>query len=78
MTIRQRFNPSRGGHAPGHMREMLYHWIDESESIPVPKLLGKLWNCTDTLPSTVVSRLQDFGIDASSVARAVRAAKARS
>jgi hypothetical protein len=87
---RHSFNPARGGHAPGHLREMLYHWIDEQamegdvattegadESCAVDRLLGKLWNCTDTHPSDVVSRLRDFGIEAGGVASAVRAIKAK-
>jgi len=87
--MRRRFSPAQGGHAPGHLREALYNWIDaqnmegdvarldDEESFEVAGLLGQLWNCSDTLPSHVRARLGDFGIEAGSVAVAVRAIKRR-
>jgi hypothetical protein len=69
---------------------MLYRWIEEEqmdsdivttgqdgEEWPVDRLLGMLWNCTDTLPGDVRSYLQGCGIEAGGVGGAVRAIKAR-
>lgn len=56
------YKASRGGHAPGHLRDALLEWLDaeeESETVvvgyeertmPLSWLLGQLWNCTDGLP----------------------------
>ena len=60
----RRFNPSRGGHAPGELVEAFNEaekaystWADgESEptvelqekQVPISQICGLLWNCTDT------------------------------
>jgi len=49
--------------------------LDDEESFGVDWLLGQLWDCSDTLPSIVRTRLRDFDIEAGSVAAAVRAIK---
>jgi len=61
----RKYNPSRGGHAPGHLRDALINALDQSfatesawwEGLPggnteAQRLLGRLWNCTDIVPST--------------------------
>jgi hypothetical protein len=78
----RRYQPARGGHAPGHLREALYQWIEngasasfvlvEETEVPAQTFLGLLWNCSDTLPSDVRQDLRRCGIDAGSVASAVR------
>ncbi len=63
---RNRFTPSRGGHAPGHLRDAFLEMVesgdwrkDSGEGMPVGyhdtpvsfrALTGLLWNCTDVLP----------------------------
>lgn len=62
MQQRYRYNPARGGHAGGHLREPFIDWadgpqdegsvdIDERTRRPLKWLVGQLWNCTDTMPS---------------------------
>ncbi len=56
------YTASRGGHAPGHLRNALNEWIDEGaegdtvtiddEARPLKWLLGQLWNCSDILPGS--------------------------
>ena len=52
-----RFNPARGGHAPGHLRdwftELVKDEYDNSDPPPLSlhRLCGLLWNCTDVMPS---------------------------
>lgn len=45
----KKFNPSRGGHAPGIYREA---FLDKVEAYRRPSdiVIGMLWNCTDILP----------------------------
>jgi hypothetical protein len=59
-----RYSPSRGGHAPGHLREAFVEWVEGGadptgvsvevgyvEQVrPVRWIVGQLWNCTDVLP----------------------------
>ena len=61
-----KYKPSRGGHAPGHLRDALLEYLDgDSESdtvtvgyeervMPLKWLVGQLWNCTDVLPDITV------------------------
>ena len=48
------FNPSRGGHAPGYLRDALIEYVgndgQDDGPIPIKKLVGLLWNCTDVVP----------------------------
>jgi hypothetical protein len=52
-----RFNPARGGHSPGHLREWLPQLVtDEVDEEDPPRmspfrLCGLLWNGTDCMPS---------------------------
>lgn len=77
----RRFNPARGGHAPGELRDAFVEWVDDGCHLdsaievywtqrPVRWLLGQLWNCTDTLPS---HECEGIGVRrGSSYAQAVR------
>jgi hypothetical protein len=53
------YDPTRGGHAPGHLRGWLYQYvrgeIDEFDPpcVSLERLTGLLWNCTDILPGDV-------------------------
>ena len=67
------------GHVPGHLRvefeEYLDYWYCKCEEpdlgdMSINHLLGKLWNCTDTLPSRYCGAL-DIP-QGSSYAKAVR------
>ena len=61
----QRFNPARGGHAPGHFRNRFRELIEDGDSEvdvkgeypSLAEMAGLLWNCTDTMPSTLCSGL---------------------
>ena len=60
-----KFNPSRGGHAPGHLRDRFCELIEYDESdIDVKgdypsdvEMAGMLWNCTDIMPGAVCVEL---------------------
>ena len=70
--MRYRFNASRGGHAPGHIRQMFevlaegYDWENDEEEHfyhngkkPSPQwVIGQLWNCTDIMPSELCNELE--------------------
>jgi hypothetical protein len=53
------YNPSRGGHAPGHLRAWLYQYLldevdpDDPPGLSLQRLTGLLWNCTDIMPADV-------------------------
>src|ERR1039458_8613871 len=53
------YNPRRGGHAPGHLRDWLYQYIegeldeDDPPRLSLERLTGLLWNCTDIMPGDV-------------------------
>lgn len=66
------YQPSRGGHAPGHLRDALHdfvnhYWVSANPLPPViyvsgrreslTWLLGQLWNCTDVIPDRVALAL---------------------
>jgi hypothetical protein len=60
-----RFNPDRGGHAPGHLREWFTQLVtDEVDEEGPPRLslfrlCGLLWNCTDCMPSDLRQEVRD-------------------
>lgn len=75
------YNAGRGGHAPGHIRELFCGLIDSGElddelTEGRPErterwLIGQLWNCSDTMPSDLCA---EVGLPAGSTyAQAVRA-----
>jgi hypothetical protein len=53
---RLKYNPSRGGHAPGHLRDEFENLVfkdsdtDDQQGRLEP-LCGLLWNCSDIMPS---------------------------
>jgi hypothetical protein len=87
MTAMKRYN----GHFPGHLREDFGNAVDAYESwnddepeptveeMPISKVFGKLWNCSDILPSGIVSSLENCDVEIKSrtygaAARALREA----
>ena len=60
-----KFNPARGGHAPGHLRERFCELIEDGTSDvdvkgeypTLAEMVGRLWNCTDTMPSNLCGEL---------------------
>jgi hypothetical protein len=69
-----RYNPARGGHAPGHLRQAFLDYLDERDNHPslddaieagtedrtLRWLIGQLWNCSDILPSGSRMTLKDW------------------
>lgn len=67
--------PSRGGHAPGDLREAFADAVDAFEAwggsdpgptievrggrLTVRAVCGLLWNCSDVMPSTMSQQLND-------------------
>lgn len=64
---RRRWSPSRGGHAPGHIRERFSDWLEAGQPeqfenrdervLTRDQILGQLWNCTDIMPSDMCGDL---------------------
>ena len=56
--MKSRYNPSRGGHAPGHLRNRFFELVETGENDidvkgeypDIAKVSGLLWNCTDIMP----------------------------
>ena len=86
--LRSHYSTSRGGHAPGHLREAFEeYWINppadfggreeapvglwrpepgwiekatvelDGEKVPMPWLVGQLWNCSDIMPEGLCSEM---------------------
>ena len=67
------YKPSRGGHAPGDLRDAFIAALDayeawetgepeptvelRDEQVTLTRLCGLLWNCTDVLPSYIAYQL---------------------
>jgi hypothetical protein len=65
--VNSSYNPSRGGHAPGDLREAFQVGIEHlaswrpgdpepslevrDQQVPFTRLAGLLWNCTEILPA---------------------------
>jgi hypothetical protein len=59
---RSKYNPSRGGRAPGHLRdefkELVYEDSDAAtEQGRLERLCGLLWNCSQIMPSALCDYL---------------------
>lgn len=65
-----RYDPRRGGHAPGHLRDAFCDWVEagmRDDEVgagvlyegprPLRWLLGQLHNCSDILPTWVADEL---------------------
>ena len=73
------FQPARGGHAPGDLREAFEEALDAWEAMgdqdPLPtvklrgqdvsivELCGLLWNCTDIMPSLMCQTFESCGVN---------------
>jgi hypothetical protein len=74
-----RYNPARGGHAPGHLRDRFLELIEgrlpdnAAEREELFDLCGQLWNCSDTLPSGCAEQLDLRAGSYASLARQLRA-----
>jgi hypothetical protein len=61
-----RYDPRRGGHAPGHLRDWLYQYItgeiDEFDppQLSFERLTGLMWDCTDVMPSEVRQAMSEL------------------
>lgn len=68
------FDPRRGGHAPGQIRQAFDDWVEDGMQDhdvgaelfddgpkPLRWLLGQLHNCTDILPGRIASALESSG-----------------
>jgi len=83
LTLPKWFNPSRGGHSPGDLREAFGEMVEredfssevEIDGIPTSPqwVIGQLWNCSDIMPSYLCGCLE-LGLG-STYARAVRYVK---
>ena len=55
-------NLGPGGHAPGHLRDRFEELVEEGWTNAPPLglfvLAGKLWNCTDVMPSHLCGKLE--------------------
>ena len=79
ILTQSRYNPARGGHAPGDVRdafleaiEAFENWEDGDDEptvevrgsdLPISQACGLLWNCTDILPGGAVTSLRDLDGD---------------
>lgn len=76
MLVGSGYSPSRGGHAPGDLREAFADAVDAFEAwgggdpgptievrgarLTVSAICGLLWNCSDAMPSTMSQQLNDL------------------
>ncbi len=76
LLVGSRYSPSRGGHAPGDLREAFAAAVDAFEAwgggdpgptvevrggrLTVSAICGLLWNCSDAMPSTISQQLNDL------------------
>ena len=81
--MKRRFNPARGGHAPGHLRDWFINYVETGEldeemveqGRTLRWLFGQLWNCSDIMPGIDCDEL-DLP-RGSTYARAVRSLRVR-
>ncbi len=73
------FNPARGGHAPGDIRDAFEEAIEafqqwdggepeplvdvRDQDVPISRICGLLWNCTDIMPSVACGAFGYFDDD---------------
>ena len=76
ILIRSTYRPSRGGHAPGDVRDAFLEAIDahqawqdgepeptvdlRDQAVPISRVCGLLWNCSDVLPGVAATQLRDL------------------
>jgi hypothetical protein len=63
------YSVTQGGHAPGHLRDdfcatleaIVHEGAESGETLTrLYELLGRLWNCADTLPGDMISTVEEF------------------
>jgi hypothetical protein len=65
VTQPARYNPARGGHAPGLLRDAFAHLVEtgtvsddlRAHGMTSGRVVGQLWNCTDIMPSWICDEL---------------------
>jgi hypothetical protein len=76
ILINSFYNPARGGHAPGDLRDAFGEAVDaftawsdgepeptvefRESNVTITALCGYLWNCRDIMPSLMVTALDDL------------------
>ncbi len=75
-------NAKRSGHMPSYLRDAFITWLEagaqtehieiDGETRPVRWLIGRLWNCTDTLPGWVVQECDALDLGTGTYASAAR------
>ena len=71
-----KYDAAYGGHAPGYLRDAFLEAIDAYENwqngepqptvdvrdrpVPIADVCGLVWNCTDILPNSVCSQLDNL------------------
>jgi hypothetical protein len=71
------YNPARGGHAPGDVRDAFASAIEaydvwrfgapeptvelRDRQVPISRICGLLWNCSDTLPNLWCRYFEEWG-----------------
>ncbi len=74
--INSTYNPTRGGHAPGDVRDAFLeainayaNWEDETpepcitvrgQKLFISTVCGLVWNCTDIMPGAACQQIQDL------------------
>lgn len=65
-----RYQPNRGGHAPGYLRDAISDWLDsggtdntvavgdDQVKKPIRWVIGQLWNCTDIMGSSLCDDIE--------------------
>ena len=95
LLIQSKFNPSRGGHAPGDVRDAFLEAVEtwaqseqvvpdftvevRGQRVPIGRVCGLVWNCTDIMPGDACAAFEIFGEDlpqGSTYAKAARCLKA--
>ena len=83
-------DPSRGSHAPGDLRDVFLEALDaylyrgknvrvveyRDQKVPLNRVCGLLWNCTDILPGAEAHALRDEVGDERSIETYAQAARA--
>jgi hypothetical protein len=74
ILIKSSYNPARGGHAPGDLRDAFEEAVEavsdwpggepeptvdlRGTNVPASTICGLLWNCNDAVPSSLIRGMQ--------------------
>jgi hypothetical protein len=75
LLVQSRYSPARGGHAPGDLRDAFLEaaqaYFDKKpgepeptvelreQRVPISKVFGLLWNCTDQMPGCEADQIAE-------------------